>query len=266
MLRIIINADDFGKNHVVNIAIEEQIKRGYITSTTIMANADGFDEAILIAKQHPNISYGVHLSLDEYAPMTTPKVFVDRGIVDADTGLFVKGRIWNIFIDNELKDAVRAEWNAQIKKIKDAGVTPSHIDSHHHVHTIPALKEVLLEVLKKNSITRVRGCDYVTFSKLLRGWKHFSSSNKVKELAYYLLRFSRSRSNASWMRDVRKSFRTTDDLCSVTSFKENIAYFEKFGMNMSIELECHPGHERYAKETALLEQIKNVYKISYIDL
>ena len=55
MVNVIINADDFGKDHVVNIAIKKQIEAGNITSTTIMANADGFYEAIEIAKNNPQI-------------------------------------------------------------------------------------------------------------------------------------------------------------------------------------------------------------------
>lgn len=265
MLRVIINADDFGKDHFVNIAIAEQLLKGNITSTTIMANADGFDEAIRLAKQYPNISYGVHLSLDEYAPVSTQTVFVDKGIVDADTGLFIKGKIWHVSIDDELKKAVSAEWNAQIRKITDAGIIPSHVDSHHHVHTIPALKEVLLDVLKRNGITKVRGCYYITLSKFFHGWKHFTNSNRVKELAYYLFRYSRFRRNALWMREMRRAFKMNDDFCSVCAFKQNEAYFEKYGDGMCVELECHPGHSNYSTETSLLDTI-NQYKISYKEL
>ena len=43
---LIINADDFGKCHAVNVAIRDAFRQGLISSTTLMANMDGFDEAV----------------------------------------------------------------------------------------------------------------------------------------------------------------------------------------------------------------------------
>lgn len=266
MPRIIINADDFGKCHEVNVAIEEQILKGNITSTTIMANADGFDEAIQIAKQYPSISYGIHLCLDEYAPVTTQKAFIEKGIVDESTGLFVKGRIWNVSFDEVLKNAIRDEWDAQIQIIKNAGIIPSHIDSHHHVHTILALKDVLLDVLNKNEINKVRGCDYVTTAKFFKGWKHFSNSNLLKELAYLLLRCSRFNEKNKWVANMRGSIEMTDDFCSVMAFWRNQFYFEKYCKEKIVELECHPGHDKYNKETGLLQLLSGYDKMTYNDL
>lgn len=51
MEKIIVNADDFGKTHTINLAIAECFNKGLITNTTIMVNMPFADEAVEIAKQ-----------------------------------------------------------------------------------------------------------------------------------------------------------------------------------------------------------------------
>lgn len=266
MLRVIINADDFGKNHEVNVAVEDQIKKGNITSTTIMANADGFEEAVVLSKKYPQISYGVHLVLDEYIPVTLQKAFIEHGIVDVETGEFVKEKIWHVEIDNSLKSAIYKEWNAQIKKIVNQGVVLSHIDSHHHIHTIPALQDVLLETMSNNQLTKVRGCEYVTLFKFVHGWKHFNKSNFFKEGAYLLIRNHRFRERQLWKNNMRNIVTMTDDFSSVSSFIRNHKYYERYCGDMCVELECHPGHKNYDSETNLLGKIPRLKRITYNEL
>ena len=70
MRRLIINSDDLGMSCEVNKQIEDCIRLGCITSSTLMANAPAFDGGVRIAKQYPQISVGVHLNIIEFAPLT----------------------------------------------------------------------------------------------------------------------------------------------------------------------------------------------------
>jgi predicted glycoside hydrolase/deacetylase ChbG (UPF0249 family) len=54
-------------------------------------------------------------------------------------------------------EAVGDEWLAQIKRARDAGMAISHLDSHHHVHTLPHLFRALKRVQRESGIQRVRG-------------------------------------------------------------------------------------------------------------
>ena len=45
-MRYIVNADDFGRNSRANQRINECFQNNKISSTTVMANMPGFDEAI----------------------------------------------------------------------------------------------------------------------------------------------------------------------------------------------------------------------------
>ena len=63
MIRIIINADDLGKDSQVNDKISEALQNGFITSSTIMANIELWDEVHKIVDANPKASFGVHLNL-----------------------------------------------------------------------------------------------------------------------------------------------------------------------------------------------------------
>ena len=56
MKKVIINADDFGYSSAVNLGIIKAYKEGILTSTTLMANMPGCDEAITLAKEKMQIS------------------------------------------------------------------------------------------------------------------------------------------------------------------------------------------------------------------
>jgi len=53
-------------------------------------------------------------------------------------------------------EEVACEWDAQIVKIKSAGVTPTHLDGHKHVHMLPGLLEVALNLARKHGIGAIR--------------------------------------------------------------------------------------------------------------
>ena len=63
--RFIVNADDFGLCAGVNLAVQKAHTDGILTSATIMAGAEGTDEALEMARQMPNLGVGIHLNLVE---------------------------------------------------------------------------------------------------------------------------------------------------------------------------------------------------------
>lgn len=256
MRKIIINADDFGRTHLVNEAIIDCIESRYITSTTIMANGDAFEDACAYAKSNPSVSYGVHLVLDELKPLTQQTEFVKNGIVDKD-GCFVKGRIFNVRISKHLKQAIFEEWCAQIDKLINNGVIPSHMDSHHHVHSIYGLQEVLKKLSKKYQIRKVRNS----------GWLPIGLKTKMKDVVIQFPTSSTSTTKrrsllgrvVAYIRNgiayyqIRHNFVTTDFFSSANKFFFNQALIETHKDIHSIELMCHPGHPNYEEELEVLK-------------
>ncbi len=158
-MKLIINADDCGRNPVVDQEINRYIETGVLTSTTVMANMEDFEGAIdLYEKYKLSVSFGAHLNLTQGSPLTNPAVFLEYGFCKEKDGQIVFNGMpfrWK-YINAELRQAVYKELIAQIEKIKAAGIHLSHIDSHQHIHFAPGLTCVFAEVAKEMGIARVR--------------------------------------------------------------------------------------------------------------
>src|SRR5699024_571188 len=125
-MKLIIYADDFGYSNVVNYGIIDAFKNGILTSTTCLTNMPGFNHAIQLAKENPNLGIGIHLTLTCGKPLTH-NLYT---LVDSD-GNFrdLSHYEQKFYIDtNELYN----EWKEQIEKFLETGITPTHMDTHHH--------------------------------------------------------------------------------------------------------------------------------------
>ena len=150
---VIINADDLGISREVNDAIFRLMEEGAVTSATMLTNGAAVEHAAPQVSRFPQASFGVHLNLTEFqAVAPTPGL---SAILD-EAGCFRGNHIREIAITQELKAAIFQEWCAQIEKVIGLGIRPSHLDSHHHTHTLPALLPVLGKVAKKYGIPKVR--------------------------------------------------------------------------------------------------------------
>src|SRR5688572_33399331 len=61
--RLIINADDFGLSREVDAAVIRAHTEGVLTTASLMVNEEGFEEAVELARSHPRLGVGLHLSL-----------------------------------------------------------------------------------------------------------------------------------------------------------------------------------------------------------
>ncbi len=143
MKKLIINADDFGYSRGVNYAIVDSHCAGILTSTTIMANMPGFDHAVELAHQTPTLGIGIHLTLTCGRPLLSGHTT----LVD-DSGTFPRLGFYEDPSTAVSLDEVRAEWTAQIERALAAGIVPTHLDSHHHIHTYKNLPEVFAELAR----------------------------------------------------------------------------------------------------------------------
>jgi predicted glycoside hydrolase/deacetylase ChbG (UPF0249 family) len=155
-LRLIVHADDFGIAEAVNRGIVEAHDRGIVTSTSIMATGAAFDHAVTLAKSRPTLDIGVHLTLTEQRPLLGG--VAAASVIGADgrfpphvvrfAGLQLRGKI--------SLAAVRAELDAQIRKVLDAGLVVSHLDGHQHVHALPGVAGVVADLAARYGIGAVR--------------------------------------------------------------------------------------------------------------
>lgn len=266
---LIINADDLGMNHQVNCAIEEQIRRGLITSSTILANGDAVEEAVVIALRNTNASYGVHLYIDQLPPLTNIEIFNKYGMLGRD-GRFIPFAYQHIKRTEEVKEAIYNEWKAQIDKIMEAGVPITHLDSHHHAHCNPFLTPLYIRIAREYGIKRIRLAMYTPICIKLKEKrapvsldaqlqdKNPRSSSKVNHVVKSLKTYWEL-SNANKL--IKKGFDTTDYFCSYRYYINNKILLTRF---RTIEIMVHPGHPSYQEETEQLELLKAMSDIKLI--
>ena len=153
---LIVNADDLAWTEGVNRGIAQAHRYGIVTSATILANGAAFAAAVELVKATPSLAVGVHLNLSDGKPVsppeTVPSIVNDRGeFKGGPEALLLRVARRNLRIKE-----VEMEWESQIRKVVNAGIQPTHLDGHKHVHMLPGMFEIVLRLAKRNAIPAVR--------------------------------------------------------------------------------------------------------------
>jgi chitin disaccharide deacetylase len=156
MKRLIVNADDFGLAESVNRGIIVAHRDGILTSTSLLANGSAFDQAIASSQQFSQLSVGVHLNISEGRPVSPaagiPSLVNERGQLHLSPL-----RLWIRILRRQISlQDIHSECRAQVLKVFDAGVTPTHLDGHLHVHILPQLAPILIALAREFCIRNVR--------------------------------------------------------------------------------------------------------------
>jgi len=134
---LITNADDFGFTSDVNEGIVHAHQNGILTATTLMAPGAAFDHAVTLARANPTLDIGVHLVL-----VGSP------GFPATLSDLVTAVALRRIPIYEEL--------SRQVRKILDAGIRPTHLDTHKHTHVLPPVLSAVARISKEFQIPWVR--------------------------------------------------------------------------------------------------------------
>lgn len=158
MRRLRVTADDFGFTPGVTDGILEAHRNGIVTHTSAMAGGLDFRRGMALLRDYPGLGVGVHLMLTWGAPVTPPG---DVGSLLGSGGRFAPLRvIVGRGMTGRLRtDQLAREWRAQIAKVVDAGIVPTHLDSHHHVHLLPNCLGVAAALAKEFGIHWLRRPD-----------------------------------------------------------------------------------------------------------
>lgn len=140
-MRLIVNIDDFGLTEKVNESVVECFKFGIVQSTTIMMNQPATDYAIALIKQGLVSNVGLHLTLTSGKPILDPQLVPD--LVDQN-GFFLKQD--NVISSDKISiNQAYSEFQAQYDKAIKAGITLTHIDSHHFAAVFPQYKKAFIK-------------------------------------------------------------------------------------------------------------------------
>ena len=142
MKRLVVNADDFGFTRDVNQGIIEAHRNGILTAATLMAvgstlKSAAFDDAVKLARENPALDMGVHLVL-----------VGEAGFPPTIAQLIQALALGRIRIYDELQ--------TQVRRVLDAGLRPTHLDTHKHTHLLPPVLSAVARISEEFAIPWVR--------------------------------------------------------------------------------------------------------------
>jgi len=150
--QLVVTADDFGLTEGTNRAIIVAHRSGIVTHASLLANGEAFGHAISLARQFPSLGVGVHLTLTEGPPVSSGAelavLLEPDGKLPLSNVPFVRaataGRL--------PRDAIRQEFEAQVRKITAAGITPTHLDGHKYIHLLPGIISIATDIARQSAI------------------------------------------------------------------------------------------------------------------
>ncbi|MFN0063908.1 MAG: ChbG/HpnK family deacetylase [Myxococcaceae bacterium] len=143
--RLVINADDFGLHPDIDAGIVSARTQGVLTSATLLVTGRSAPSAVQQAKAS-GLGLGVHLAFcgglpAAAAPHSVPSL-APRGILRSAWHHVLRAVLLGRIPASEFE----AEAQAQLQRAAELGFTPDHLDSHQHLHLLPAIRKVVEQV------------------------------------------------------------------------------------------------------------------------
>jgi chitin disaccharide deacetylase len=242
---LIVNADDLGWTEGVNRGIAEAHRHGIVTSASLLANGSAFASGVEVARSTPGLGVGVHLNLSDGPPVAARELVTS--LVN-DAGEFEGGPenlLLRIASRGLTPHEVEQEWEAQIEKVRDAGIQPTHLDGHKHVHMLPGLFEIALRLAKRYRVGAIRVAHEASSLRAAL------STGEELHSAAVLKQGVQARGLKLLARDAREQAEhvgvsTTDYFCGIAQTgemtKEGVAQLLRNLPDGTTELMCHPGY------------------------
>ena len=175
---VLLHADDYGMNNAVTHGIIEGFRHGLLTSTSFLANAPAAEFALerwrileteratgalpsAANRQRLNdtattFDLGIHINLTQGRPLTgdrfPSKLLDPNGQFPSVGRLFAELAIRG----DRYREAVTAELAAQIARMIDHGLPPSHLNGHQYIELMPIVRDIVPELLARFHIPAVR--------------------------------------------------------------------------------------------------------------
>jgi chitin disaccharide deacetylase len=149
MKSLIVNADDFGAGHGINLGVIEAHQNGILTSASMMVECRGSNEAAHLAAQHPTLSVGLHVVIE-------PEAASQEGEIERQLERFA-----------EL-----------------TGKEPTHIDAHHNAHREERLLPAFLKVAEGHGLPLRGHCGVRHIGKFYGQWDGETHLESVSSHAF----------------------------------------------------------------------------------
>jgi predicted glycoside hydrolase/deacetylase ChbG (UPF0249 family) len=242
--QLLINADDFGLTPGVNRSIAELHQGRALTSATLMATGNFFDDAVAVARAIPTLEVGCHVLLVDGTP-ALPASQIPSLCPDGKNFRPQLSRFATDLYTGRIREAeIEAEATEQIRRLQAAGLPVSHIDTHKHTHLFPRVLRPLLRAARACGVPAIRNPFEPAWA--LRATPGMNSSaGRLRRLAVVAL----GSQHRAFRRLVAASGLATTDgtigvLATGTLDVEATLHqlLQAMPPNGSWELVCHPGY------------------------
>jgi predicted glycoside hydrolase/deacetylase ChbG (UPF0249 family) len=155
-IRLVVNADDFGLSPAISRGILRAHHEGIVTSTSLLGNVADLAAARGLLAEAPNLGVGVHLALTGGAPVASPESV--PSLLGPDGRFHVRGRDFiAAWVRGRISpQEIERELEAQVARIRDAGLAIDHLDTHHHLGFLPAIGRAVEQIARRHAIPGIR--------------------------------------------------------------------------------------------------------------
>jgi predicted glycoside hydrolase/deacetylase ChbG (UPF0249 family) len=155
-IRLVVNADDFGMSPSISRGVLRAHREGIVTSTSLLGNCTDLEQARALLAEAPGLGVGVHLALVEGRPIadpaSVPSLLAGDGVFHGRGAQFIAA--WG---KRQIDPAdVEREFDAQVTRVRAAGIEIDHLDTHHHLGFLPAVGRSVEVVAQRHNIGAIR--------------------------------------------------------------------------------------------------------------
>lgn len=155
-IRLVVNADGFGKTAAISRGILRAHTEGIVTSTSVFGTLRDPADARALLAAHPALGVGLHAVLLDDRPVSPPEMV--RSLLD-EAGRFpaTPAQFALRWLRGQLRpEELERELDAQVTRLRDAGLGLDHMDTHLHLGCLPPVAEALAAVAARHRIGALR--------------------------------------------------------------------------------------------------------------
>jgi len=156
MKTLIVTADDFGLTKSVNQGIALAYTEGLVNYINLMPAGEAFEDALVRIRSLKNCEIGAHLAITETKPVTNIR---DVSTLVDKNGNFPKGypELLAGIISKKIDMAhMRLELSNQLERIVSTGLPVTCLSSHEHIHMMPGIMDLFIDIAKERRIPYIR--------------------------------------------------------------------------------------------------------------
>ncbi|HJX63342.1 MAG TPA: ChbG/HpnK family deacetylase [Polyangia bacterium] len=155
-IRLVVNADGFAGDAAITRGTLRAHREGIVTSTSVIGNCADPSAVRAELATVPALGVGVHLTLTGGAPIARPSTV--RSLLDPDELFPSQAR--DVFLSwakaAPQGEEIEREFDAQVARLRDAGLAIDHLSTCHHVGFLPVVGRAVEAVARRHGIAGVR--------------------------------------------------------------------------------------------------------------